>query len=96
MYMSRSTPVVNLAILAIQQAATRSGVSLPSEAYDYFKEATNAISKEESDSKNDEFKNSADWVVDLSRSAHDLESARLGRLVAEMEKLNVQNDGGGP
>lgn len=91
-YLSRSTPVVNLAILAVQQAAVRSAVPLPAEAHDYFNKASKAINENKADSESEAFKASADWVVDLSRSAVDLESARLGQLVAEIERLSVESN----
>ncbi|KAM0717551.1 hypothetical protein Q7P37_007403 [Cladosporium fusiforme] len=80
--MKRSIPVLSLAILAIQQAAVRSCVSLPPEASRYFKEVADVINKNKADS---------DWIVDLSRSAADVKSARLNHLVAEMKGLSVHD-----
>lgn len=84
--MARSTPVVNLAVLGIQQAASRSSIALPSEAYEHFKAAANAISKEEEEGESEA--SMKGWVVDLSISAVDVESARLGRLI---EGLSIQD-----
>jgi hypothetical protein len=79
-------PVVHLAILAIQQAAARLSLPLPSEAEECFIESAQATSTERSAGQP---KSSADWVIDLPRSATDVESSRLDSFVAEMEDLSI-------
>ncbi|KAM0714083.1 hypothetical protein Q7P37_011047 [Cladosporium fusiforme] len=85
--MSLVAPVVNLAILGIQQAALRSSLELPPECDQYLREAT--LATETSSERKDALEGSAYWVIDLSRSATDLESARLDSLVAETKEMKL-------
>lgn len=88
--MSLVAPVINLAILGIQQAALRSSLSLPPECDEYVREATRATQAPAE--RKDELDGSAYWVVDLSRSATDLESARLDNLVVEIKGMKLQGN----
>lgn len=78
---------VKLDILGIQRAATRAAWLLPPEAPDYFRKAKQAIDSERNREQGE--KVASAWVVDLTRSTTDLESSRLERLLAEIERMRV-------
>lgn len=80
--LSRSIPAMNLIILGIRQSALRTSLSLPPESDVYFRQVSAAA-------RDISLQCSANWVVDLSRSATDVESARLDSMVTEIGNLNI-------
>jgi hypothetical protein len=90
MQVARSMHVVYYAVLSVQQAAARSGSSVPIEAEEIFKRATKALEQSKWQQRTSK-EVSSDWVVDFSRPVADDEDARLSNLVAKMDRLNVED-----
>lgn len=89
--LGKSLPAMNIVILGLRQSALRSSLTLPLESDTYFRMAI-AESEREASLRAEGSQIAANWVVDLSRSTTDLESARLDDLVKEMSGLQVNKD----
>ena len=83
--MAKAFPVTRFVVLGIERAAARSRFKVPMEAEEIFADARRDAHHTAGDNTPD-----ANRVVDLTRQGSNLQSARLGDLIQEMDALDME------